>query len=263
MDRSSLHHARPLIGVTTSELREPGRSPEMRESDPPRRELALGLRYLEALERAGALPVALPPVHDGATAGLLARLDGVCLSGGPDLDPAAYGADPHAELGPTEPDLDRFELAVARHAQDQDLPLLAICRGAQALNVARGGTLWQHVPERFGSEIAHRQQTPAEQPTHAVSVREGSLVAGAVGTQLEVNSFHHQAINLVGHRLRPVAWSPDGLIEAVEAIGESFVVGVQWHAECIAARPEQAKLFERFVAAAARRALVQRADLAA
>ena len=103
--------------------------------------MVLGLTYLRAIEAAGALPMVIPPLPEEAIGPLLDRLDGICLSGGPDLDPDTYGADPHPELGPTEPDLDRFELAVARRADAREMPILAICRGTQALNVARGGSL--------------------------------------------------------------------------------------------------------------------------
>src|SRR5207253_5176289 len=131
-------HGRPLIGVTTSEVREPKRIQQTPESEPKVREMVLGLTYLRAIEAAGALPMVVPPLPEEAIGSLLDRLDGICLSGGPDLDPDTYGASPHPDLGPTEPDLDRFELSVARCAGAREIPILAICRGTQALNVARG-----------------------------------------------------------------------------------------------------------------------------
>src|SRR5947208_5152267 len=132
---------RPLIGVTTSELRPSAMATTRRQGEPPHPEMALGMTYLRTLDAAGAIPVVLPPVGTDHLAPLLDRLDGLCLSGGPDLDPAAYGAgDRHPELGPTEPSLDAFELSLARQALTRGLPILAICRGAQALNVASRGT---------------------------------------------------------------------------------------------------------------------------
>ncbi|MGZ4276872.1 MAG: gamma-glutamyl-gamma-aminobutyrate hydrolase family protein, partial [Solirubrobacteraceae bacterium] len=132
---------RPLIGVTTSELRRGNLATLKRHSEPVLPEMALGMTYLRAIDRAGGMPVVLPPVGLDAAGELIARLDGICLSGGPDLDPDAYGAlERHAELGPTEPTLDAFELAIVRAADDRGLPVLGVCRGAQALNVARGGT---------------------------------------------------------------------------------------------------------------------------
>jgi putative glutamine amidotransferase len=130
----------PLIGVTTSEVRRGELATLRRHGEPPQHEMALGLTYVRAIELAGGVPVVLPPLHNGYET-LLARLDGICLSGGPDLDPAAYGARAHEQLGPTEPALDRFELELARAAAAAGLPLLGVCRGAQALNVARGGIL--------------------------------------------------------------------------------------------------------------------------
>jgi putative glutamine amidotransferase len=237
---------RPLIGVTTSEVRQASGTAPTPEGEPPRKEMALGLIYLRAIEAAGGLPVVLPPLTQAAVRPLVGHLHGLCLSGGPDLDPSGYGAEPHPRLGPTEPDLDRFELAAARCADAAGLPILAICRGLQAINVARGGTLHQHVPE-------HRQEVPGDQPTHPVSIAPGSRLASLTGaTELEVNSFHHQAVETLGRGLRAVAWSPDGFIEALEAPRRTApLVAVQWHAECMADRAEHAALFADLVAAAA------------
>jgi putative glutamine amidotransferase len=230
-----------MIGVTTSEVRAGPRLPNTPEADPPRPEMALGMSYAQAIAAAGGLPVVLPPVDVDGIGPLLARLDGVCLSGGPDLHPAAYGAEPHARLGPTWPDLDAYELALARRADALGVPLLAICRGMQALNVARGGTLHQHVD-------GHRQDVPCEHPTHAVDVATDSLLGELVADRrIEVNSFHHQAIATVGHQLRPVATAGDGVVEAVEGCGARFVLGVQWHAEGLIARADQLALFGSFV----------------
>jgi putative glutamine amidotransferase len=235
---------KPLIGVTTSELRASSAGTLRRHGDPPHPEMALGMTYLRSIEAAGGMPVVLPPLGDAAA--LLDRLDGVCLSGGPDLDPTAYGdTDRHAELGPTEPALDAFELELARAADRRGIPILGICRGAQALNVARGGTLHQHVP-------GHRQAEPATATTHSVHVEPGSQLAGLVGTDvLRVNSFHHQAVRALGRGLRAVAHAADGTVEALEAHGPSFMLGVQWHVEGLVAHPRHRTLFEALVAAAA------------
>lgn len=235
---------RPLIGVTTSDVRVAPRLPHTPQADPPRPEMALGMSYARAISAAGGAPVVLPPVDLDGIEPLLAQLAGVCLSGGPDLDPAAYGAERDPKLGPTWPALDAYELAVARRADALGVPILAICRGMQALNVARGGTLQQHVD-------GHRQDVPCEHPTHPVDVAADSLLhVRPAGQRIEVNSFHHQAIAELGHGLRPVAWAADGVVEAVEAPGARFVVGVQWHAEGLIARPEQLALLTAFVDAA-------------
>jgi putative glutamine amidotransferase len=241
----------PLIGVTTSEIRHKRAVTERTpQSDPPHVELALGLDYTRAIERAGGIPVVLPPLPPEAAKPLLAGLAGLCLSGGPDLYPAAYGADTHPEAGPFEPDIDRFELAAADVAWGVGMPTLAICRGAQTLNVARSGTLIQHLPD-LCLPVLHRQKEPNSQVTHEVEVAGGSLLERTVGMErLEVNSFHHQAVDRLGDDLVVSARSSDGVVEAIEAPDRPFVLGVQWHAECIASRPEQAALFAALVEAA-------------
>ena len=243
---------RPLIGVTTSELRAYAAGTLRRHGEPPLPEMALGMTYLRAIDAAGGMPVVLPPLGDADA--LLERLDGVCLSGGPDLDPDAYGApDRHAELGPTEPGLDAFELALARAADERGLPLLGICRGAQTLNVARGGTLHQHLP-------GHRQTEAGSITTHAVQITPGTHLAQLCGAGgLAVNSFHHQAVDVLGHGLRAVARADDGTIEAIEGPGSRFVIGVQWHAEGLIAQDCQRALFDALVSAAAGQSLVRAA----
>jgi putative glutamine amidotransferase len=205
--------------------------------------MALGMTYLRTLDAAGAVPLVLPPVGDADA--YLDRLDGICLSGGPDLDPDAYGArERHAELGPTEPSLDAFELALLEGALERGMPVLAICRGAQALNVVCGGTLHQHVP-------GHRQQQAASKPSHNVEVEAGTRLHRIMAArELPVNSFHHQAVDRVGKGLRVVARAADGTVEAVEGAG--FVIGVQWHAEVLRAHR---RLFEALVEAASGPAL--------
>ena len=248
-------NGRPLIGVTTSEVRIPERIEQTPQSDPKVREMVLGLTYLRALEMAGAVPMVMPPLPEEAIGPLLDRLDGICLSGGPDLDPETYGARPHPELGPTEPDLDRFELAMARKADAREMPILAICRGTQALNVARGGSLIQHLPEA-SPEFAHRQANPGNETSHPIDVEPGSRLAAALGGDdvevpdvLDINSFHHQAIERLGEGLKITARAPDGIIEAIEDPDRPFLIGVQWHAETLVHRPYEAALFRNFVEA--------------
>ena len=241
----------PLIGVTTSEVRVADAARPVREGDPPQREMVLGMVYARAVQRAGGIAVVLPPVPPGEVPALAARLDGVCLSGGPDLDPAGYQARPHAELGPVEPQLDAFELALARCADEAGLPILGICRGCQVLNVARGGTLHQHVPDITDGRIAHRQGAPGHEPTHTVRVAARSALAGLTGAgEVAVNSFHHQAADRLGAGLRVVARSADGVVEALEDPRAPFTVGVQWHAETLVDRPQHKALFLALVEAA-------------
>ena len=232
-------YMRPLIGVTTSELRPSGLATLRRQGEPDHPEMALGMTYVQRIERAGAVPVVLPPCVSDLES-LIARLDGVCLSGGPDLDPGAYGApDRHEELGPTEPSLDAFELALARAALERGMPLLGICRGSQALNVACGGTLHQHLP-------GHRQSEPGCQVSHEVEILAGTRLASLIGPgTVAVNSFHHQAVDRLGRGLTIAARAADGTVEAIE--GPGFALGVQWHAETLA----DGRLFDALVSAAA------------
>jgi putative glutamine amidotransferase len=209
--------------------------------------MALGTTYLRAVEAAGGIPVILAPTQLDSVPALVERLDGVCLSGGPDIDPFAYGADVrHPELGSTYPEVDGFELAVARAADAAGMPLLGICRGAQALNVARGGTLHQHVD-------GHRQSDLATVATQEVAVQPRSRLAEITGSgaQLAVNTFHHQAVDVLGAGLRVVARSADGIVEAIEDRTRTLVLGVQWHAESLIERAEHAALFDALVEATA------------
>ena len=246
--------ARPLIGLTTSEIRLPDPSEQVPHAGVRRQEMVLGMTYLRALSGAGAAPVVLPPHDVELVPSLLASLDGRCLSGGPDIDPALYGEPPHPRLGPTHPDLDRFEVAAVREAQRIGLPILAICRGAQMINVVHGGTLHQHLPDEVGRAVTHvRAHTHDPAAMHEVRIEPDSVLGRALRAErLEVNSFHHQAAQRVGDGLRAVAWAPDGVVEGLEAPERDFEVAVQWHAEAIVDRPEQRRLFDAFVAAARR-----------
>jgi len=241
---------RPLIGVTTSEVRPKERVNPVPEGEPIGKEMALGTTYLKAIEEAGGLPVVMPPMAEDAIEPLLDRLDGICLSGGPDLDPALYEAEPHPELGPIEPELDRFELAIAARADAREMPILAICRGTQALNIVRGGALHQHLPD-LSTKITHRQSNPGTEPSHRVAVAPDSKLAEIFSDGelevIDVNSFHHQAIDRLGDGLRISARAPDGTVEAIEDPSRRFLIGVQWHAETLVHREAEAELFRRFV----------------
>jgi putative glutamine amidotransferase len=243
--------APPLIGVVTHELREDSApawapAPGRRARDLAPARLSLRLSYTQALQEAGAIAVVLPAhgyVDD--TDALLDRLDGILVSGGPDLDPALYGQEPHPLLGP-DVDLvaDEYEQALLRGAAERDLPLLGICRGLQALNVARGGTLHQHVPH-------HLQAHYAFSAAHDVEVERGSLLQWLTGRDgLAVNSFHHQAADRIGAGLEVAARAPDGTVEALWDPAASFTLAVQWHAELMTHRDEQAALLHGLVHAA-------------
>ncbi|RKQ91021.1 putative glutamine amidotransferase [Solirubrobacter pauli] len=223
----------------------PGRS--ARDLAPPR--LHLRLTYVHAVQEAGGIAVVLPAHGFGDDAHhLLDRVDGLLISGGPDLDPATYGQERHPQLGPNVDRVaDHYELRMHEAARERDLPVLAICRGLQAMNVARGGTLHQHI-------LNHRQTPVApHEPTHAVSVAAGSPLHRITSRRrLAVNSFHHQAIDELGHGLEVIATAPDGTIEAVHDPSARFHLAVQWHAEVLTHRPEHAAVMRSLIDAAAR-----------
>jgi putative glutamine amidotransferase len=204
------------------------------------------LTYVTAIARAGGRPLLLAPTPADLAdpAELLDLLDGVLITGGADLDPAAYGAEPHPESEPTSADRDAFELLLVRHAAERDLPCLGICRGMQVVNVAHGGTLEQHLPDRLADDI-HRGDG-GEFADHVVEAEPGSLAALAAGaTRVEVKSYHHQGVATVGDGLRVTARAEgDGTVEAIEAASCRFMLGVLWHPE----EDEADRLIGAFVA---------------
>jgi putative glutamine amidotransferase len=199
--------------------------------------------YVRAVERAGARALLVPPSADGVEETLDA-LDGVVFSGGNDLDPDSYGAAAHAETTGTRPERDRGELALLEGALARDMPVLAVCRGFQVLNVARGGDLVQHLPEIVGSE-QHRVVKGAFSD-HGVRIDDGSRLGSVLGTDAPVKSHHHQGVGRIGEGLREVAWADDGTVEALEDPDRRFAVGVLWHPEA----GDDLKLFEALVAEA-------------
>jgi gamma-glutamyl-gamma-aminobutyrate hydrolase PuuD len=199
--------------------------------------------YVRAVERAGGRALLVPP-DDDAVDETLDRLDAIVFSGGNDLEPSSYGADAHPATGGTNPARDRGELALLQAALARDMPVLAICRGVQVLNAARGGDLVQHLPEVVGHE-EHRA-VPGQWSEHGVRVDPSSKVPAVDGT---VMSHHHQGLGRIGDGLREVAWADDGTVEAVEDPEKRFVVGVLWHPE---AGADQV-LFDRLVEEARRR----------
>jgi putative glutamine amidotransferase len=193
------------------------------------------LTYVRAIARAGGRPLLLAPtpadLEDPSE--LLAILDGVLVTGGADLDPSTYGEAPHGETGATSPDRDAFELLLVRSAAERDLPCLGICRGMQVVNVAYGGTLEQHLPDRLERDI-HRGRS-GQFADHEVEVEPGSLAALAAGaTRVAVKSYHHQGVSRVGGGLRVTARADgdgDGTAEAIEDADRRFMLGVLWHPE--------------------------------
>jgi putative glutamine amidotransferase len=201
--------------------------------------------YVRMLEAAGARPLVVPPSEDGVEETLDA-LDGLLFSGGADLDPALYGADAHAETDTPRRDRDAGELALLRAALERDLPTLAVCRGSQLLNVARGGDLLQHLPETLGDQ--RHKELPGTFSDHGVEVRPDSRLGSIVRERAPVKSHHHQGFGRVGEGLVEVAWAEDGTLEGVEDPTRRFAVGVLWHPEA----GEDTALFEALVEQARR-----------
>jgi putative glutamine amidotransferase len=195
----------------------------------------LSRSYVEAVQLAGALVVMLPPDELLLTRPeeALDLLDGLVIAGGADIDPASYGAQPHPETLDTVPERDRFEIAMVRAAIERELPVLGICRGMQLINVAYGGTLLQHLPERFGHHEHLRVPGTFDGADHDVDLVEGSLAARAAGeTHHATKSHHHQGVDRLGEGLQISGTSAmDGLPEAIEMPDRRFVLGVQWHPE--------------------------------
>ncbi len=198
------------------------------------------LAYVDAIERAGGRALVIPPAEDDIEETLDA-LDGIVFSGGADVDPARYGAEAHPETDSPQARRDAGEMALLHAALERDMPTLAICRGFQLLNVARGGDLVQHLPEAMGHDV--HKQVPGEFAVHPIEVKEGSRLEAIVGSTSDVTSHHHQAPGRVGDGLVECAWAADGTLEAVEDPSLRFAVGVQWHPEA----GEDAALFEALV----------------
>ncbi|MEU5768596.1 gamma-glutamyl-gamma-aminobutyrate hydrolase family protein [Streptomyces asoensis] len=209
--------ARPLIGVTT--YLEPRARWNVWELDA----ALLPVGYPRLVQRAGALAAMLPPDSPDHAAAAVARLDGLVIAGGPDVEPVRYGAEPDPRTGPPARERDTWELALIEAALAADLPLLGICRGMQLLNVALGGTLVQHID-------GHAEVVGAF-GTHPVAPVPGTRYADAVPEETSVPAYHHQAVDRLGTGLVPSAHAADGTVEAVELPSARWVLGVQWHPE--------------------------------
>jgi gamma-glutamyl-gamma-aminobutyrate hydrolase PuuD len=205
--------------------------------------------YVAAVTAAGGLPVLLPPVPATDADADAARravdgIDALLLTGGADIEPVRYGAEPLPTTQAPRPDRDGWEADLLTAALDCDLPVLAICRGAQVLNVAFGGTLHQHVPDLVGHQ--GHQPGPAVPGTTPVRLAEGSLAASILGDEVKVPCYHHQSVDRLGAGVEAVGWADDGTIEAVVLAGRRFVLGVQWHPE----DGDDPRLFDALVTAA-------------
>ncbi|MFV9506862.1 MAG: gamma-glutamyl-gamma-aminobutyrate hydrolase family protein [Oscillochloridaceae bacterium umkhey_bin13] len=235
--------ARPIIGISCMNSANPGGAL-----------MAVRPNYLRALEAAGAAPLLIPLTDELEVVQTLYQLcAGILLPGGDDLDPALFDEPPHPQLGKVDPQRDAVEIALARWCQDDQKPLLGICRGIQTINVAFGGSLYQDIPSQLPGSLDHRHNTHLgvyDVAAHALQLSEDSWLAGQLGaTEVLANTMHHQAIKALAPGLRIVGHAPDGIVEAVEGTTDHFVVAVQCHPEHLwdRAEPRWHKVFRAFV----------------
>jgi putative glutamine amidotransferase len=229
---------RPSIGVTTAPVQLGDRRAD-----------AIQREYSAAVAAAGGIPRLIPSLPHLDAADVWRGLDGLLLTGGGDVDPARYGQQAAPETASVDVERDEVELSLARFAAERTVPVLGICRGCQVLNVAFGGTLVQHLPDVTSQP--HLVSEPRSEPAHDVEVAEGSELRAVLGRgSIGVNTVHHQGIAVLAPALRPVAWSPDGLVEGVEHRTRP-ILGVQWHPESMQGDGVQRRLFEWLVESAA------------
>src|SRR5580693_9730099 len=228
---------RPIIGIT-------GELEAARWGNWIREAVVSPVSYTRAVERAGGTPVILPPVPASSIPVLIAGLNGLLLTGGRDVDPSLYNEAPHEKTDLPDHRRDRFELILTRAAIDADLPFLAVGRGMPILNVARGGTLTQHLPDRLGNET--HKPDPVKMTTHDLKIAAASKLSGVLGDTAHVPAAHHQAVDTVGTGLVAVSWTYDQVVEAVELPEHKFGLGVQWNPE----DGDDMRLFEALVATA-------------
>jgi putative glutamine amidotransferase len=239
---------RPVIGVTAKTI---ARASE-NFTDATFWNSAISHNYCEGVLRAGGAPVLLPNVGGDSLANdFIEKIDGLLLSGGLDVNPLLFGEQPERDLGGIDPERDKLELALVKHALKKRIPIFGICRGIQALAVAAGGTLHQDVHRKTKTGMKHMQVAAGETATHAVEIEKSSRLYGILRkTKTLVNSYHHQAVSEVPKGFKIAAHAPDGIIEAVEFDGDYFALGVQWHPEMLLAADDSMRLFAAFVKAA-------------
>ncbi len=234
---------KPIIGISGSLITDEGGM------IPGYERVSLSNDYVQSVVRAGGIPYIIPVVYDDEVIkAQIKNVDGLIMSGGQDVDPMLYGEEPCKELGRLMPKRDKFDICVIKNAIELKKPILGICRGEQILNVANGGSLYQDLKFIEGSYIKHNQGHLPDHPTHTVTIEENSKLYSIFGKEIIVNSFHHLAVKAVAPGFKAVAYSKDGVVEAIERDGDLFVVGVQWHPEMLSASYENMqKIFTKLI----------------
>lgn len=224
---------RPIIGITSRHDRE-------------KNWMNLPDAYVKAVQRNGGTPIILPPHEEIDIDQHISLIDGLIISGGPDVDPMLYEEQPKPKQGSISPLRDEYEIKLVKQALDVDKTIFAICRGAQVLNVALGGTLIQDTDSQVKDPVKHRQEAPASYGTHTVWLRENSKIRKIFCKEkIITNSFHHQAVKEPGEDVVPTGWASDDVVEAFEVEGKSYVLAVQWHPEHM--DNEMNKLFKAMI----------------
>lgn len=239
------HSPQPLIGITGGLTRNKSGALVCE----------VGQAYITAIQKAGAVPMMIPVgLNKNSLTALLDRVDGLLFTGGGDIDPQRFNGEPHPKVYGISPERDALEFVLIEKALASGKPLLAICRGIQVLNTARGGGLYTHIQDQVEQSLKHDwfPKFPRDKLAHTVSLICNSRLQGIFGeTDIQVNSLHHQGISRVGQGLKATAFAPDGLVEGLEVEGADFALGVQWHPECLPEDAGMQKLFTAFVSASA------------
>lgn len=234
---------KPIIGISTSILTmENGMMPGLDR-------VYVNEDYVKAVEKAGGVPLLLPPIANEEDIKLQCELcDGFIFSGGVDVNPIYYGEEPHMKLSSTNSELDKYQVALCKLIIEKDKPFLGICRGHQILNVSLGGTLFQDLSEISDKTLKHVQQSKRSDVSHKISIEEDSILFELFGREIFVNSYHHQSVGKVGKNLEVIAKASDGVVESIQLKNNKFVLGVQWHPEMLLTKSdEMLSLFKKLV----------------
>ena len=236
----------PLIGLTTRNIENPQYGFPL---------ISSPKSYTQALIQAGALPILIPlNLPASQYTALLERLDGIIFTGGGDMNPDHYGGEGHPKVGNVDEERDQAELGLFETIRQTKLPFLGICRGFQVINVAMGGTLYEHITDQHPGALTHDcfPENPTDYLAHPVSIAAGSPLAQILGeTEVQVNSLHHQGVRTLAPELEPLAWAPDGLLEAYQLPDHPlFGLAVQWHPEWLPEHKNHQAIFSTFIQAA-------------